>query len=283
MKKIIIGRNGFVARRIIGALQGEEYILTSSSSDCTDNTVRLELDKAEQFNYSVINEGDMVIMAAAVSSPDICKNNHELAHGINVKGTSFFMDKCLELGAKVLFFSSDTVYGGTDGGYVDENSPLNPIGEYGIMKAEVEERFKVKTNFKSFRLSYVFAENDKFASYLKSCIGGEAEIFDPFDRSVIYINDLVSAVLNIGQMWDSVKTSAVNICGPQLVSRKDMAMSFQKIFPEFRYRVTVPDDSFFTARPKVINMKSVFLKDILGRDPLNIEAAMREEFKGEKK
>ena len=56
------------------------------------------------------------------------------------------MDGTLELarqlageGVVPVFFSTDQVFDGRDGRYVDE-APANPLNEYGAQKAEVERR-----------------------------------------------------------------------------------------------------------------------------------------------
>ena len=98
---------------------------------------------------------------ASISAPDICAREHERAWSVNVTGTSEFISRTIERGGRVIFFSSDTVYGECEDPF-DESALCKPAGEYAEMKHKVERRFIENPSFKSIRLSYVFSREDKF-------------------------------------------------------------------------------------------------------------------------
>lgn len=190
---LIIGKNGFIAKKL---LKRGQYKVTTSNELSSDD-VYLDLKNSESFDYSYINEQTNIIFLAAISSPDICNNNYDEAYKVNVIGTKYFIKKALKRGAKILFFSSDVVYGNTID-KVDENSKTNPFGNYAKMKDEVEKSFETEKNFKVFRLSYVLSKEDKYLSYLKSCVDKNevAEVFHPFSRKVVFIEDVLEAIEN---------------------------------------------------------------------------------------
>jgi dTDP-4-dehydrorhamnose reductase len=133
---IIIGKNGFIAKKL---LSRNEYQFTTS--DVNDSSAfYLDLKNSNEFDYTCLNEKTAIIFLAAVSSPDECNNNYKEAYKINVTGTVSFIRQAIKKGAKVLFFSSDVVYGNTTKS-VDENSEINPFGNYAKMKDEVEKNF----------------------------------------------------------------------------------------------------------------------------------------------
>ncbi len=273
-----IGKNSTIGKRFAQDVQHKK--ITWISSNPGEGDLALNLLEPDWFDYNVIHPDDYIVLLAAISSPDVCKNNFEMAYQINVTGTSQFIKSCLERGAKVLFMSSDTVYGDCST-IANEKSLCNPIGEYGKMKYEIEQKFADRFNFKTFRLSYVFARTDKFTSYLSQCAlkSSVAEIFHPFYRNIVYIKDLIDAMLTLETDWDRFNPNVVNLCGPEPISRVDLAELYKKNIDDRLNSVQkYPGDDFFKARPQTIEVESLYLQDLLGRSPIDIETAMIQEF-----
>ena len=76
-----------------------------------------------------------IIHCAALSRTIDCQENPDLARRINVEGTRHLVDLAGDL--PVIFFSSDLVFDGLKGDYV-EPDPVNPRSVYGETKAEAE-------------------------------------------------------------------------------------------------------------------------------------------------
>ena len=140
-KLFIICKNGYIAKRLLSSNVdfGKDIICTSRKID-NDSKIVLDLFYPERFNYNLIAKGDVIFLLASISSPDICKTHFNLAYKINVEGTRKFIKEIIKRNAKVLFFSSDIVYGNTEKP-VDENSFPNPLGEYAKMKNVIENDF----------------------------------------------------------------------------------------------------------------------------------------------
>ena len=77
-----------------------------------------------------------VIHCAAISRPAVCEQNPELATKINVEATALLAS--LAGDRSMLFFSSDQVFDGRQGRYI-ETDRINPINRYGETKAAAEE------------------------------------------------------------------------------------------------------------------------------------------------
>jgi dTDP-4-dehydrorhamnose reductase len=280
MAILITGRSGFLSARL-GARLARDHAVRFTSSRTGEDALPLDLAQAAEFDYGVIREGDIVILLAAISSPDVCRNEFERAYAVNVTGTIRFAKECLERGARILFFSSDTVYGAVEGA-CDENSELRPAGEYARMKAEVEQRFPGEPGFRTFRLSYMFSREDRFTRYLRDCgaRGEEAEVFHPMSRRIVHVDDVVAATAALCERWERPGASpTVNVGGPELLSRVDLAALFRDVVDRrLRFRVVSPGSAFFEARPRVINMESRYLAGLLGRSPHTIRDALELEF-----
>ena len=119
-------------------------------------------------------------------------------------------------------------------------------------------------------------------SYLTKCAkeGKPGVVYHPFYRNAVYWQDVLDSVRNICDNWESVSYSVFKICGPELLSRKDIAYMYRNIVGrKLEVRVVAQvDEAVFKARPKMINMQSKYLEDILGRKPKNIAEAMVREF-----
>lgn len=76
-----------------------------------------------------------VVHCAAQSRTGPCQQNPSQARRINVEATSLLAE--LAAGIPFLFFSSDQVFDGAKGWYV-ETDPVNPLNVYGETKAEAE-------------------------------------------------------------------------------------------------------------------------------------------------
>ncbi len=275
MKWHIIGGTSYIAQRLIPRLEGFQYACYGRKK--TGDQLYLDLTSVDPVVFDNISEGDFVVFFAAVSSPDICQNQLEFAYNLNVVCTESFIKNCIRKGARVLFFSSDTVIGKTSS-VADEDSEPAPVGNYAKMKRRVELDLKSEKNLKVFRLSYVFSCRDKFTRYLIECdkTGEVAEVYDALYRNVVYIEDLIDAIIALSKSFDKWDNQIFHICGDELLSRKDLAETFCREFDNsLRYITSIPDDSFFEARPNVIEIKSKFFMKLLGRAPTKIAEAMR--------
>jgi dTDP-4-dehydrorhamnose reductase len=278
-KIIIVGATGYIGKQLhIRASANSNVYGTSSSGG--DDLNHLQLNSPDTFNYGIIQPSDIVFLSAAISAPDICAREHARAWAVNVTGTSEFIEKVMSRGSRVVFFSSDAVYGDRRDGF-DEAASINPAGEYAEMKAEVERRFLGNPLFKSIRLSYVFSREDKFTKYLSVCAerGEEAELFHPFYRAIVHRCDVIAGALALYERWDEFPQQVINFGGPEVLSRIDFAECLkQNALPGLRFRVSEPGDEFFKNRPRVIAMSSDILPKLLRQPSRTMAEAAQIEF-----
>ena len=240
----------------------------------------LNLLEAWEFCFDRISKSDFVVFLAGVSSPDVCKDQSEIARAINVDGTQRFISRFIERKANVLFFSSDVVNGESPQSR-DENYLGVPIGEYAVMKSEIEKSFWGNPHFKVFRLSYVFSKDDKFSKYLRECSkrGETADVYNGMSRNVIYLHDVLDAVHALSNKFKQFSNTAFNLSGPELLSRKQLAEYYRELVSgKLEYKISEPPADFYYARPRVIATHSLFLEELLGRPATKIAEAMLREF-----
>jgi len=80
----------------------------------------------------------LVIHTAALSDIDFCEANPEAAETVNVKVTLQIAELCRRIAARMVFFSSDSVFDGKRGGY-RETDPPRPLNQYARTKVRAEE------------------------------------------------------------------------------------------------------------------------------------------------
>lgn len=279
MKLLVVGATGYIGAALMQqAPDGMTVVGTSSRP--LDGLLALDLNTPDAFDHGVLAPGDCICLTAAISSPDVCAREHDRAWALNVTGTSRFIAAALERGARVMFFSSDTVYGERPTP-IDESAPMAPAGEYAAMKAAVETAFRGQQGFKAIRLSYVFSSGDKFTRYLRGCAarGETADVFDPFLRPVVHLTDVLQGVLALARRWHDAPGQVINFGGPALVSRVEFAAALQQIaLPSLAYKVTEPGPEFFIARPRTIHMNSPWLARLIGRPLTDFRDAVAIEF-----
>lgn len=278
-KHFVIGGRGYIGAALFSSTPTDVVGLCTASSEA-EGLLRLRLEIPQDYANLSIDVGDIVFLTAAISAPDICTHEHDRAWAVNVIGTSSFIQSVINRGARVVFFSSDTVYGEREDEF-DETAVSNPAGEYAVMKREVEERFAGNASFKAIRLSYVFSREDKFSRYLAGCAerNEEANLFHPFFRAIVHRDDVVEGLLALAKHWDEVPEQVINFGGPQVLSRIDFADCLREVYLNgLRFKVTEPGADFFKNRPRFIAMTSPFFAGLLGRPPRSLRDAARLEF-----
>jgi nucleoside-diphosphate-sugar epimerase len=278
-KLITIGASGYIGKHLYQRSKTDRMAYGTSSSG-SDELIPLRLDASADFDYGLIQPLDVVFLTAAISAPDICAREYNHAWSVNVTGTSKFITEVIARGGRVVFFSSDTVYGERNELF-DESAGSNPSGEYAVMKCEVEKRFLGDSHFKTIRLSYVFSREDKFTKYLSGCAerGEEADLFHPFYRAIVHRDDVVEGALALAARWHETPEQIINFGGSQVLSREEFAQCLREIkFHKLRFKVTEPDADFFKNRPRVIALESQIFARLLGRPPRSLCDAARMEF-----
>ena len=276
----IIGASGYIGNALTQKCVNFDLQLTSSRSLAGHHL--LDLKKAENFNYKQVKSGDFIIFASAISSPEVCNNEYSYARQINVSGTTEFIRRVIDIGARVIFLSSDTVYGECSAP-VYESSSCNPLGHYAEMKHEVEKEFQDEYLFKTTRLSYVFSKNDKFTKFIASSVycPQPVEIYKHFHRSIVYLGDVLDGIFELIINWEIHHRSTFNFAGPATISREDFVRLLKsKYFYDLKYTIGESDDEFWQNRPRRIEMASNSFETLLGRKAKTLQEAIEIEFGG---
>lgn len=263
MKTALVGSSGYIAEFILKRFAEEseiESVLRIDNNEGADAI--LDLQVADEFDYSLLDDIDFVVFTAAVSGPDQCAKEFDACWKINVIGTVYFIKEAVRRDCRVLFFSSDAVFGDTHQAIYTEKSETLACTPYGRMKKAVEDEFKDEPLFKAIRLSYVASVKDRFITYCFNCMKNDevADIFHPFYRNVIVVSDVVDIVTFFAKHWDEYEPKVLNVAGKELVSRIRIADELNRhLSGKLKYTVSMPGEEFFTNRPRITQMQSLYL------------------------
>lgn len=269
--KILLVGNGLISNRVKGSTHFKNYdLLATTRRDVrTEAEYFLDFGKSDDVPDEVLRSCENILIMAGITSPDECEYQYENAYRVNVVGTKDFIERCLHFQCRVIFFSSDAVYGEI-GNICNEESVLEPLGKYGEMKKEIELEFRRHDMFKALRLSYVFSPQDKFVQYLRRSIENSsiAHVFSGFKRSVVWIDDVIEVIFKLIHKWDNVDYKIINVGGSELLGREDLARMYkERVNQTLQYTVEDPPDGFFDFRARVVEINVGAMKDILGRPP----------------
>ncbi|MGA8763453.1 MAG: dTDP-4-dehydrorhamnose reductase [Candidatus Sulfotelmatobacter sp.] len=131
MRILIFGATGLLGKALLREWQGDTVIgLGSRAADIRDPSRVLSVTSEER--------PDCVISAAAYTDVDGCESNQDLAFGVNRDGAVNVAKAAKDVGARLIFLSSDYVFDGTKKTPYETDDARNPQSVYGRSKAEAE-------------------------------------------------------------------------------------------------------------------------------------------------
>lgn len=264
MKAALVGSTGYIAGFLLKRFESEGWDVLRIGRRAPADAV-LHLEDAERFDYDALEGVDAVVFTAAVSGPDKCAGEFDACWRVNVEGTSCFIREALARGCRVLFFSSDAVFGDIPGAVYTEDSETRAATPYGRMKKAVEDAFRGQPLFKAIRLPYVVSAQDRFVSRCLEAMesAAELEVFHPFYRNCVVVSDVADVVCWLLSHWEAYAPDVLNVAGPELVSRVRIADELDRIFDgRLKYKVVDPGEGFFQNRPRITEMRSLYLEKL---------------------
>jgi len=171
---------------------------------------------------------DAVIHTAALADIDYCEANPADAEAINVGVTATLAALCAETDTRMILCSTDSVFDGVKGYYVEEDAP-NPLNTYAETKVKAEQSvLQTVDNAVVTRLSLVMglpvlgAGNSFLARMMAALEAGKEVVFPENEiRTTIDVITLGRAFLELAQM-DC--TGIVHLAGNTRFNRYEMAL-----------------------------------------------------------
>src|SRR5271166_5903033 len=131
MRVTIFGSSGLLGKALMHEWSGDAVTgLCSQDADIRDADGVRRVVRETHPNW--------IVLAAAYTDVDGCESNQDLAFAVNRDGAVNVAAAAKEVGARLLFLSSDYVFDGKKSAPYEIDDPRNPQSVYGRCKAEAE-------------------------------------------------------------------------------------------------------------------------------------------------
>lgn len=253
-KVLITGGAGYIGSVLTPILLGKGYEVVVVDNLFYDQVSLLSCANYKNFTFingdamdatlikQEVAKADIIIPLAALVGAPLCKKNAKLARMINYEAVKMISD----FASKEQIF----IYPNTNSGYgigdkeamCDENTPLNPISEYGKDKVESELYLLEKGNCVTFRLATVFGVSPRmrldllvndftYRAYKDKFI----VLFEEhFRRNYIHVRDVVKGFIHGIENYDKMKGEAYNMgLSSANLTKRQLAETIKKFVPDF--------------------------------------------------
>lgn len=240
---VIIGVDGLLGQALRQAVQQSGSLCWGTSRrQQTLSSQIVACDLAQPRYFATLpwpqwqKQAQYLLIPAALTGLMNCQQNPQLSQEINLKAPLELGKYALEFGLRPVFFSSDHVFDGQSGDY-SETSPLSPINTYGEHKAQLEQaalalspRSLVIRLVKIYPGASQYLPQAAYPQFHQRCLIQEIlnnlkqgntvkaawdQIFNP-----LWLDDALRGIVHL---LNQKHTGLINLGGPQVLSREDLA------------------------------------------------------------
>ena len=234
MKTLIIGASGLVGSHLLQTCQRRCWdVLGTYHTFAQPGLIPLKLTDSDEVRLLIQkSQPDVVFLPAFRSNVDYCEQNPEETYQINVVGSLNVAKSCQEIGAKLVFYSSDYVFNGKAGPYRETDEP-DPICVYGQQKLEVEQKIaELLENYLILRITVVYgheAQAKNFVDRLITNLKNGQTMKVPQDQvgSPTLVDDIAEASC---RLVEAGATGIFHVAGPEAIGRYQFALDVAEVF-----------------------------------------------------
>ena len=258
MSKILItGASSLIGEAITKFARLEkkhEVILLSSNADKFKPRKNLSFITVDAQDYKSIKQicyelkPDAIINTVSLTDPERCESDKKLAYELNVNVVDNLIKICKVIDAHLISFSSEMVFDGERGPYLEEAKP-NPINYFGKTKHASENLLITGLkNYTIIRTTCPYGDSsfDKqgFVQRTLSMLENneEFEVSDIHFSNPVYVDDIGQTAMKV---LENQRLGIYNISGTDWISKYFFAKTIARIF-EFDDSIIKPltEDKF---------------------------------------
>jgi dTDP-4-dehydrorhamnose reductase len=242
---------------MVAAARGGQKVVGTCLSHPLPGLRRVDLRRPDEVR-SLLEEvrPSVVFLSAAHTNVDYCQTHAAETYASNVLGVCHAVAAANAVGAKVVYFSSDYVFDGSNGPYCEEDPP-NPICQYGWQKVLAEHHVALHaTDYLIVRTTVVYGwepQGKNFIYRLLDHLRRGETIRVPVDQvgSPTYAPNLAAAVLELAE---SDARGVYHVAGPERANRYEFACAAAKIFgADAKWIEAVATPALGQAAPRPLN------------------------------
>ena len=164
MKILVTGANGQLGYDLCNELNKRGHECVGCDKEEFDIT-----DSFQTKEYIASINPEAIIHCAAYTAVDKAEEDEELCRRVNAEGTRNIAEACKEIGAKMMYISTDYVFDGSGNEPWETDAVQAPINVYGQTKAEGEQAVQAALDrYFIVRISWVFGING--ANFVKTML-----------------------------------------------------------------------------------------------------------------
>lgn len=291
MKKILItGANGFVGRRLLQKYSAHPDYRVFGCSKSKDllpadqyQFQQVDLTELSEFEkYISTIAPDIIINAAALSSPQYCQENPLQANKVNVEAVRVMSKYAEKNNAYLLHISTDFVFNGSRKRLYTEEDERSPQNYYGETKTKAEDLICASTARHAIaRIEVVFGEHypgqhgNIFTLVRDTLSSGKTlKVVNDQYRTPTFIDDVI---WGIDAIINKEHTGVFHLAGPDYLSIADFAYRIARYFkldesliqPVSSQQLNDP-----VRRPRYSGLSIKKSKKTFGYNPSNIAKAL---------
>ena len=286
MKVLITGGAGLLAGYLIEtAPHASDLIATwhQQSIEC-DGCAREHCDITDRAALGGLvarARPDWIVHMAGIGNVDRCQTDPPGTWRANVGGTESIIDACQAAGCRLLYTSTNAVYRG-DGAPYAEDSPRQPVNEYGRQKTHCEELVRqsglawaMVRPILMYGWSRPWSRRDLVAWMLDALGKGQRlNLVNDINENPLSAEECAKAI------WRIIETGQAgefNIAGGDVVDRYHLGLAVASVFGKDPSLITPVGSGFFASlapRPHNTSFDTRKMETVLGLPPLPLRAGL---------
>ena len=294
MKTVLVtGANGFVGYYLVQHFLRSSYRVVASGRSKEHSFPDHPHFNYYQFDFTdplqvqqVLKEvqPDVVVHSGAMSKPDDCEMNKELALLTNVTGTANLLAEAKKCNSHFIFLSTDFVFSGERGMYSEEEqrSPVNYYGQTKVLAEDAVMQYPFQWSIVRTVLVYGRSANGKlnFVEHVAAALrrNETLRIFHDQVRTLTYVEDLASGIVDIAER----KAEGIyHLSGKDAMTVYEAACKVAQFIGQNDSQIQPIREGDLNApaqRPKLTGFTITKAQKDLGYDPVSFETGLQKTF-----
>lgn len=256
MKILVTGAAGYIGSILTPALLKAGHNVTAIDNFMYRQSSLMECCYDKNFNMvygdvrnqklmeGLVEDADIIIPLACFTGATLCEKDPVGAYSVIVDSIKMLCD-IRKNGQKIIYPNTNSGYGiGVDGIYCTEDTPINPISNYGRFKCDAEKILLASGNALVFRLATVFGASPRMRLDLlvndftyRAFKDRFIVLFEShFKRNYIYIRDVADAFLFAIDNYDRMYGQVYNLgLSDANLNKKELCEEIKKQLPDFYF------------------------------------------------
>ena len=284
-KLLITGANGLLGSNLVYHAADRYEVtacsLTSVGSSKPVRCIQMDVTQEARVREVVTKVGpDVIIHCAAETRVDFCEDNRDHAAQVNTVGTAHIGQAAEDVGALVVYVSSDSVFDGARGNYTESDLP-NPLNVYSKTKAAGERALVdccsrhliARTNMFGWNMKPKQSLSEWVLSRLRA--GETISGFQDVVFAPLIVNDIATLLLD---MVEGGLSGLYHVCARDHLSKYEFARRIAEQYGLDTALVkpsSLDQASLMAPRPKLTFLDVTRVEADLGRNLPTVDDGLR--------